>query len=64
MESTVRNSREKVAVGANWVVPQPVLTMLAFTSFVGRIADHPSQDLPYTDFYFRPRSWLEAQIVN
>jgi lipopolysaccharide transport system permease protein len=39
-------------IGVLWVVLQPVLTMLVFTLFFGRLAKLPSQGLPYPVFYF------------
>ena len=43
---------KQTAIGVLWVVLQPVLTMLAFTLFFGRLAKLPSQGLPYPVFYF------------
>ena len=43
---------KQTAVGVLWVVLQPVLTMLAFTLFFGRLAKLPSEGLPYPVFYF------------
>src|SRR6266576_635367 len=43
---------KQTAIGVLWVVLQPVLTMLAFTLFFGRLAKLPSQGLPYPTFYF------------
>jgi lipopolysaccharide transport system permease protein len=43
---------KQTAIGVLWVVLQPVLTMLVFTLFFGRLAKLPSQDLPYPVFYF------------
>src|SRR5216117_3243220 len=43
---------KQTAVGVLWVVLQPVLTMLAFTLFFGRLAKLPSEGLPYPIFYF------------
>src|SRR5207244_8518953 len=43
---------KQTAVGVLWVVLQPVLTMLAFTLFFGRLAKLPSEGLPYRVFYF------------
>src|SRR6266403_2346142 len=43
---------KQTVVGVLWVVLQPVLTMLVFTLFFGRLAKLPSQGLPYPVFYF------------
>jgi len=43
---------KQTAIGILWVVLQPVLTMLVFTLFFGRLAKLPSQGLPYPVFYF------------
>src|SRR5713101_4090916 len=43
---------KQTAIGVLWVVLQPVLTMLVFTLFFGRLAKLPSQGLPYPVFYF------------
>jgi lipopolysaccharide transport system permease protein len=43
---------KQTAIGVLWVVIQPVLTMLVFTLFFGRLAKLPSDGLPYPVFYF------------
>ncbi|HLK06212.1 MAG TPA: ABC transporter permease [Candidatus Acidoferrum sp.] len=43
---------KQTAVGVLWVVLQPLLTMLVFTLFFGRLAKLPSEGLPYPVFYF------------
>jgi lipopolysaccharide transport system permease protein len=43
---------KQTAIGVLWVVLQPILTMLVFTLFFGRLAKLPSQGLPYPVFYF------------
>src|SRR5437763_3067243 len=43
---------KQTAIGVIWVVLQPVLTMLAFTLFFGRLAKLSSEGLPYPIFYF------------
>jgi lipopolysaccharide transport system permease protein len=43
---------KQTAIGVVWVVIQPLLTMLAFTLFFGKLAKLPSQGLPYPVFYF------------
>jgi lipopolysaccharide transport system permease protein len=43
---------KQTAIGVVWVVLQPLLTMLVFTIFFGKLAKLPSQGLPYPVFYF------------
>jgi lipopolysaccharide transport system permease protein len=43
---------KQTAIGVVWVVLQPVLNMLVFTLFFGRLAKLPSDGLPYPVFYF------------
>src|SRR5271156_5640052 len=43
---------KQTAIGVVWVVLQPLLTMLVFTLFFGKLAKLPSQGLPYPVFYF------------
>ena len=43
---------KQTAIGVLWVVLQPLLTMLVFTLFFGRLARLPSDGLPYPVFYF------------
>jgi lipopolysaccharide transport system permease protein len=43
---------KQTAIGVLWVVLQPLLSMLVFTLFFGRLAKLPSQGLPYPVFYF------------
>jgi lipopolysaccharide transport system permease protein len=43
---------KQTAIGVLWVVLQPVLNMLVFTLFFGRLARLPSDGLPYPVFYF------------
>lgn len=43
---------KQTAIGVLWVVIQPLLTMLVFTLFFGRLAKLPSEGLPYPVFYF------------
>lgn len=41
---------KQTALGVAWAVLQPVLTMVVFTIFFGRVAKLPSQGLPYPLF--------------
>jgi len=43
---------KQTAIGVLWVIIQPVLNMLVFTLFFGRLAKLPSDGLPYPVFYF------------
>jgi lipopolysaccharide transport system permease protein len=43
---------KQTAIGVVWVILQPLLTMLVFTLFFGKLAKLPSQGLPYPVFYF------------
>jgi lipopolysaccharide transport system permease protein len=43
---------KQTAIGAAWAILQPVLTMLAFSLFFGKLAKIPSQGLPYPVFYY------------
>ena len=43
---------KQTAIGAAWVILQPLLTMLIFTLFFGRLAKMPSGGLPYPLFYY------------
>lgn len=43
---------KQTAIGAAWAILQPVLTMLIFTLFFGRLAKMPSEGLPYPLFYY------------
>ncbi|HYL84936.1 MAG TPA: ABC transporter permease [Candidatus Angelobacter sp.] len=43
---------KQTAVGVLWVILQPVLNMLVFYIFFGRLAKLPSDGLPYPIFYF------------
>jgi homopolymeric O-antigen transport system permease protein len=43
---------KQTALGAAWAVIQPLLTMLIFTIFFGRLAKVPSDGLPYSLFSY------------
>jgi lipopolysaccharide transport system permease protein len=43
---------KQTIIGAAWAVLQPVMTMLVFSLFFGRLAKIPSQGLPYPIFYY------------
>jgi lipopolysaccharide transport system permease protein len=43
---------KQTAIGAAWAILQPVMTMLVFSLFFGKLARIPSQGLPYPIFYY------------
>lgn len=43
---------KQTVIGAAWAILQPILTMLVFSLFFGRLAKIPSQGLPYPIFYY------------
>lgn len=43
---------KQTAIGVVWVILQPLLNMLIFTIFFGKLAKMPSQGLPYPVFSF------------
>jgi len=43
---------KQTVIGAAWAILQPVMTMLVFSLFFGKLAKIPSQGLPYTIFYY------------
>ncbi len=43
---------KQTALGAAWAVLQPVMTMLVFSVFFGRLAKVPSDGIPYPVFAF------------
>jgi lipopolysaccharide transport system permease protein len=43
---------KQTAIGVAWVVIQPLLTMMVFSFFFGRLAKMPSEGLPYPLFYY------------
>jgi lipopolysaccharide transport system permease protein len=58
---------KQTAIGVVWVVLQPLLTMLVFTLFFGKLAKLPSQGLPYQVFYFAavvPWTYFSYSLVN
>ena len=58
---------KQTAIGVMWVILQPLLTMLVFTLFFGKLAKLPSQGLPYQVFYFAavvPWMYFSFSLVN
>jgi lipopolysaccharide transport system permease protein len=43
---------KQTAIGAAWAVLQPLLSMILFTLFFGKLAKMPSDGLPYSLFYY------------
>jgi lipopolysaccharide transport system permease protein len=43
---------KQTALGAAWAILQPVLTMIVFTIFFGKLAKVPSDDIPYPIFSY------------
>ncbi|HEX3376291.1 MAG TPA: ABC transporter permease [Candidatus Acidoferrales bacterium] len=43
---------KQTVIGAAWAILQPVLTMLVFSLFFGKLAKIPSEGLPYPIFYY------------
>jgi lipopolysaccharide transport system permease protein len=43
---------KQTVIGAAWAILQPLMTMLVFSLFFGRLAKIPSQGLPYPIFYY------------
>src|SRR6266700_3159151 len=43
---------KQTAIGVAWAVLQPLLTMLVFSLFFGKLAKIPSEGLPYPVFYY------------
>jgi lipopolysaccharide transport system permease protein len=48
----VKSRFKQTALGVTWVILQPLLTMLVFTIFFGRLAGVPSDGVPYPIYTF------------
>jgi lipopolysaccharide transport system permease protein len=58
---------KQTVIGVAWAVLQPLLTMLVFTLFFGRLAHIPSEGLPYPIFYYSallPWMYFAASLQN
>jgi len=58
---------KQTALGIAWVLLQPLLTMLTFTIFFGRLAKLPSDGLPYPVFYLAavvPWAYFSNALLN
>lgn len=54
-------------LGVAWVILQPLLTMIVFTIFFGRLAKLPSAGLPYPVFYFAavvPWTYFATSLIT
>jgi lipopolysaccharide transport system permease protein len=58
---------KQTAIGAAWAILQPLLTMLIFTLFFGRLAKMPSEGLPHPLFYLSgllPWLYFSSSLQN
>jgi homopolymeric O-antigen transport system permease protein len=58
---------KQTAIGAAWAVLQPLLAMLVFTLFFGKLAHIPSEGLPYQAFVYAgllPWMYFAASLQN
>jgi homopolymeric O-antigen transport system permease protein len=58
---------KQTVIGAAWAVLQPLLTMLIFSLFFGKLAHIPSDGLPYPVFYYSallPWMYFAAALQN
>jgi lipopolysaccharide transport system permease protein len=58
---------KQTAIGAAWAVLQPLLTMLVFSLFFGRLAHIPSDGIPYPIFFYSallPWMYFAAALQN
>src|SRR5262249_9608676 len=56
---------KQTALGAAWAILQPLLTMIAFSVFFGRLAHPPSDGRPYPVFVYAalvPWSYFSATV--
>jgi lipopolysaccharide transport system permease protein len=55
----IKGRYKQTVIGATWDVLQPLMTMLIFSLFSGRLAKIPSQGLPYPVFnYCASLPWM------
>jgi lipopolysaccharide transport system permease protein len=58
---------KQTVIGVAWAVLQPLMTMLVFSLFFGRLAKIPSGGLPYPIFYFSallPWTYFSGALLN
>jgi lipopolysaccharide transport system permease protein len=65
--STIKVRYKQTAIGAAWAVLQPLLTMVVFSIFFGKLAKMPSHGLPYPVFYYTallPWTYFATALQN
>jgi lipopolysaccharide transport system permease protein len=58
---------KQTAIGAAWAILQPLMTMLVFSLFFGRLAKMPSGGVPYPIFYLAavlPWTYFAGALLN
>ena len=58
---------KQTAIGAAWAILQPLLTMVVFSIFFGKLAKMPSHGLPYPVFYYTallPWTYFATSLQN
>jgi len=58
---------KQTALGVGWAVLQPLMTMVVFTLLFGKLANMPSEGIPYPLFYFGallPWTYFAATLSN
>jgi len=58
---------KQTAVGAAWAIIQPLMTMVIFSLFFGKLARMPSEGLPYPIFYYAallPWTYFSGALQN
>jgi lipopolysaccharide transport system permease protein len=58
---------KQTAIGAAWAIIQPLMTMLIFSLFFGKLAHMPSEGLPYPIFYYAallPWTYFSGALQN
>jgi lipopolysaccharide transport system permease protein len=52
VERNIRVRYKQTAIGVGWAIFQPLVTMVIFTIFFGRLAHMPSDNIPYPIFVY------------
>jgi lipopolysaccharide transport system permease protein len=58
---------KQTAIGAAWAIVQPLMTMIVFTLFFGKLAHIPSNGMPYPIFYYTallPWTYFAASLQS
>src|ERR1700676_3492043 len=58
---------KQTAIGAAWAIIQPLMTMVIFSLFFGKLARMPSEGLPYPIFYYAallPWTYFSGALQN